>query len=111
MPIYLLKKNLIKGETVILRRTLQGLNNIEQDKIDILLNKGAITVLETPEWAYFDALAGYDILMDELNVETLGDFAGLNPDDIPPELKDIQVEVLDLLNPYTPSELKDCCGD
>jgi len=116
MPLYKLLDNLVvtdaEGEQTTRRRgAYMGLFELSEQSREDLVTKGKIRALETPEWTYFEALAEYDIIMEELGVESLGDFAGLNPADLPPELVALQEQALDILNPETPSTLENCCGE
>lgn len=94
-----------------LRDSYSGLYELSAESLQELVEKGRIRAIETPEWSYFEPLKDYDIIMKELNVESLGDFAGLNPVDLPPELQTLQLEVIDILNPISPKNLDNCCGE
>ena len=124
MPVYYLLDNVsvkVNQQTVVIERfNLHGLWMLSPKSIEQLIDRRLIRPLRnTPPISYFDALENYATILADLGVETLGDFAGLDPslfdsfdDDIKTCLSRLQQDVLAFLRPNKPAALpeRDCCG-
>lgn len=118
MPVYRILDNLTLPDGTFIevaryrgKTVLHGLYQIKGKSRKTLEEKGLIKELKnTPPLSYFDALSDYAILLDEMKINNLGDFAGLNPSQLDETLQALQVSVLKFLNPDdgTPLPERDC---
>ena len=111
MPLYYLNENLnVKGERLPMF-SVHGLWQLSEKSRNELMELKRIREIRTVDVASFEQFEDYAIMISELGFETLGDFAGANPDTLPDDLRPIQLEALAYLHPQRPSSVTDteCC--
>ena len=111
MPIYYLNENLnVKGERLLMF-TIHGLYQLSESSREELVNRALIREIKTVDVASYEQFSEYAIMISDLGYETLGDFAGADPETIPDDLRSIQQEAIAFLHPKRPSSVTDteCC--
>lgn len=112
MPLYYLNDNLNVAGTHRKMFTVQGLWELKQKSRDELVERGLIREVKTLPVSNYEQFQEYAIMIENAGYETLGDFAGANPGELPDELQEIQLEAIAFLHPSRPAGIpeKDCCG-
>ena len=114
MPLYYINEgtNLNHKGTRYTQFTVHGLWFLSESSRNDLVERNLIREIKTLPASSFDEFSGYAIMIKDEGYETLGDFAGVNPDELPDELKPVQVEAIAFLHPSRPAGIPDdsCCG-